>query len=105
MRIGERVREERKKHGLTLENLAVKTGRTAGAIGHWETGRNSPPFDDLVAICDAIGISLAELLNIETPTTADEQVLIECYRKMTPKAKQALMAYAFSVTNTDTPKP
>ena len=51
------VRHERKRQGLTLEELAERVGLTAGALSHIETGRRLPSPEIAVAIAHALGLS------------------------------------------------
>lgn len=41
---GDRLRELRKKHGLTQERVAERLGVTYQAVSKWETGVTSPNF-------------------------------------------------------------
>ncbi|MBV5295499.1 MULTISPECIES: LexA family transcriptional regulator [Curvibacter] len=43
---------------LTLEQLGEKLGRSKGAIGHWETGKNKPSYDQVMAIHELTGYPL-----------------------------------------------
>lgn len=50
-----RVREMRKKSGLSLRELADRLGVTAGAVWFWEQGRNQPSLTTIVAIAAHAG--------------------------------------------------
>ena len=54
-RIGERIREERKKKGLTQEMLAQKVGMQRAHISRIEQGKCSTGFDLLQRIAEALG--------------------------------------------------
>lgn len=53
------IRHERKRRGLTLEELAEKVGLTAGALSHIENGRRLPAPENAVAIARALGFDEA----------------------------------------------
>lgn len=54
MSVGSRIRELRKKKGLTQKQLAEKVGVTANAITNYETGISSPKVEILYKIIDAL---------------------------------------------------
>ena len=47
MSMGTRIKELRKKSGMTQTDLAKKLGVTKGTISTWETGSRTPSFDAL----------------------------------------------------------
>ena len=53
-----RLREDR---GLTLEALAFKSGVSIGSLGRIELGRSSAAWSTVLAIIDALGMSLKQL--------------------------------------------
>jgi len=59
--LGGRLREIRKKRGFTLQQLADKTGLTAGLLSKIENLRTSPSLPVLSDIARALGTDMAEL--------------------------------------------
>ena len=57
-RIGMRVAEERRKRGLTQQQLADMTGMKQGNIARIEAGRYSARFDTLQTIAEAMGLTV-----------------------------------------------
>jgi transcriptional regulator with XRE-family HTH domain len=56
-KIGNKIREERIKQGLSLSALANATGLSKAYIGQVETGRTaSPGFDGVARLCGELGI-------------------------------------------------
>lgn len=53
---------ERKKSGLTYEELAARAGLDRSTVALWERGERSPGFGALLKVCQAIGIELSALL-------------------------------------------
>lgn len=62
MSLGEKIREQRKKAGLSQEQLAEKLNVFRQAITKWETGKGIPDVANLIAISDEFGLSLDELI-------------------------------------------
>ena len=62
MSLGEKIREQRKKAGLSQEQLAEKLNVSRQAITKWETGKGIPDVANLIAISDEFGLSLDELI-------------------------------------------
>ncbi len=62
MNLGEIIREQRKKAGLSQEQLADKLNVSRQAITKWETGKGIPDVCNLIAISDEFGLSLDELI-------------------------------------------
>ena len=56
--IGERLKELRKKSGMTQTDLAKKLGVTKCTISTWETGSRTPSFDKLNELCDLFDVRL-----------------------------------------------
>lgn len=58
MNIGLWVKAARKSAGWTQTKLGDAVGRTKANVGHWETGKHEPSFDQIVAISRATGFPL-----------------------------------------------
>ena len=75
MSLGEKIREQRKKAGLSQEQLAEKLSVSRQAIMEWETDNEIPDVADLIAISDEFGLSLDELIKgditVKKKTIAD----------------------------------
>lgn len=59
--LGGRLREIRRKKGLTLQQLADRTGLTAGLISKIENLRTSPSLPVLSDLAKALGTDMSEL--------------------------------------------
>ncbi|MGN0831409.1 MAG: helix-turn-helix domain-containing protein [Candidatus Ornithospirochaeta sp.] len=62
MTLGERTRDERKKRGLSQEELADILNVSRQAITKWETDRGIPDIANLIRISEEFEISLDELI-------------------------------------------
>ena len=54
--LGNDVRALRKSRNLTLNELAIKVGRSVGFVSQVERGLSSPSIDDLRALASALGV-------------------------------------------------
>lgn len=61
-RIGNLIKELRKKNNLTQEKFAEKYGVTYQAVSKWENGKNIPDISLLKQICDDYDININDLL-------------------------------------------
>jgi transcriptional regulator with XRE-family HTH domain/quercetin dioxygenase-like cupin family protein len=59
--VGERIREERTKRGVTLRGLARGVGVSASLISQIETGKCQPSVGTLYAITTTLGISVEDV--------------------------------------------
>lgn len=64
MTIGERIKELRKKNGITQEKLAEHLCISYQAVSKWECGLSSPDLSIIVSLTKLFGISADELLGI-----------------------------------------
>ena len=69
-KIGKFLADDRKEKGLTQQELAKIVGVTDRAISNWENGRRMPDISLFKVLCEALDISLNELL-------AGEKILVE----------------------------
>ena len=59
--LGERIKDARKKKGLTQDDLAKMLGITFAMIGQYERGERNPKRETLQRIADALGVNIGEL--------------------------------------------
>ncbi len=74
--LGCRLREIRKKRGMTLQELGQKTGVTAGLLSKIENFRTVPSLPALVTIARALGADLGELFAGLSCDTGSQWLLI-----------------------------
>jgi len=65
--VGARLREWRRRRGLTQEQLAERAGLSYKFIGEIERGTGNPTIDTLGHLADALGVEPAELLRAASP--------------------------------------
>lgn len=61
-----RIREIRKKCGLTMKELGERVGVSESAISQYETGKRQPDYETLLKIADYFNVSVDYLLGQET---------------------------------------
>lgn len=65
--LGKRITTNRKRLGLTQDQLAEKLGITAQAVSKWENDLSCPDISTLPHLADIFGITTDELLGREAP--------------------------------------
>ncbi len=68
VKIGKFIAECRKKENLTQMQLAEKLNITDRAISKWETGKAMPDSSIMLELCDALKITVNDLLSGEVVT-------------------------------------
>jgi transcriptional regulator with XRE-family HTH domain len=63
--LGDQVRRLRLERGMTLEEVAAKSGCSLGSLSQLERGKGNPAFFTLVRIAHALDVPIARLLHIE----------------------------------------
>ena len=77
MTLGEKIREARRKCGLSQEQLADKMSVSRSAIAKWETDKGLPDVGNLKLLARLLSSSLDRLL--DDAEEADESVIREKY--------------------------
>ena len=77
MTLGEKIREARRKCGLSQEQLADKMSVSRSAIAKWETDKGLPDVGNLKLLARLLSTSLDRLL--DDAEKADESVIREKY--------------------------
>lgn len=69
--VGRRIRERREQLGLSLREVAARSGLSLNAISRIERGDNSPTVASLQVIATALGVRITEFF-----ATAPEQTIV-----------------------------
>lgn len=92
--LGERVREQRRKRGLTLEGLAERVGSSKSYM--WEIENKDvarPSAEKLALIATALDTTVEYLLagdGVQEEENADDIAFFRKYKKMDAPAKERL---------------
>ena len=62
MNIGNKIRELRKKKGITQISLQMQTGIEQSLISKFESGERTPPTETLVLLADFYNVSIDYIL-------------------------------------------
>jgi transcriptional regulator with XRE-family HTH domain len=78
VRFGAQLRHARETNRLSLGDLAERCGVTASFLSRVERDETSPSVASLVAICDALGLPIAELFTVPQTTLVrrDDRALL-----------------------------
>lgn len=77
--IGPRLRRLRLDRGITLDELATRTGLSSSTLSRLETGKRQPTLDVLIPLAQAHHVALDQL--IAAPATGDPRVHLEPLRR------------------------
>ena len=72
--IGSYIAQKRRAQNLTQEQLAEKLGVSNKTISKWENGKCMPDYSIIQTLCDALGVTLPELMDGED--AADSSVRV-----------------------------
>src|ERR687889_1987286 len=64
-RLGTRVKELRRRGGLTLEDLAERAGVSRAMISKLERGEKNPTLVVAAKVAEGLGVSLSQLVGVE----------------------------------------
>ena len=62
MEIGNRIREERDKHGMSQEDLANAIFVSRQTVSNWETGKTYPDVQSLLLLSNLFGVTIDSLV-------------------------------------------
>lgn len=99
--IGQRLREERKRKGWTVKELADMSGAALNSIRNYEDGIHSAKLELLLVFQD-LGIDIGYVLTgkrASTVTGEREQQLIDKFVRLDDQQKGVLLAMASSLLN------
>ena len=70
--VGQRLRSERERHGVSLRELARRLEISPSALSQIETGKNRPNVETLYMIVAELGLSLDDLVFRRKRGAADD---------------------------------
>ena len=74
--LGKRITAQRRKLGLTQDQLAEKLGVTAQAVSKWENDQSCPDITTLPKLADIFGITTDELLGVSSAEPVHEAEVV-----------------------------
>lgn len=75
----DKLKQLRKRDGLTQQSLANMLGVTCGTVGMWETNRRKPTMESVIRMCKIFDTTCDELLGnqLPVPERTIEKKLVE----------------------------
>lgn len=58
----QKLREERKKRGMTQQEVADKIGINRGSYSNWENGKREPTLDNIIKLANILDVTVDYLL-------------------------------------------
>ncbi|MGN0155037.1 MAG: helix-turn-helix domain-containing protein, partial [Lachnospiraceae bacterium] len=101
MKIYEKIFARLEELHMSQSELSRKTGISTSTINDWKNKEINPQADKLAIICNALDMSLVDLLcadeekeeNIIVDYNSEEKYLIECYRNASGLLKRHIVNY------------
>jgi XRE family transcriptional regulator, aerobic/anaerobic benzoate catabolism transcriptional regulator len=90
--IARRIRSARDRAGFTRKQLATASGASERYLALLEAGTGNPSVDKMLAIADALGLAMAELLPMGGERDASVTVAASLLRRLPPDELQQLLA-------------
>lgn len=102
MKIGRFIAQSRKELGWTQRQLADSLQISDKTVSKWETGRGLPEVALMMPLCQALGISVNELLSGERFAESEfkertERVIMDLVREREENKKKVVLAVASTV--------
>ena len=96
--IGKYIARKRKGKNLTQQQMAEKLGVSNKTVSKWENGKCMPDYSVIESLCQALSITLSELMNGEDTgkrgTQAyDDAQMLELLRRMQELERQKGILY------------
>src|ERR1700732_1513058 len=107
-RLGERVREERARRGMTRRILARDSGLSERYLAQLESGKGNLSIKLLRRVADALNLPLPRLLGGEPAEPAELGRIVELLRRLPPDRlgqARALLDAHFSAADSRAPPP
>lgn len=83
--IAQRIRSARARAGFTRKQLAAASGASERYLAHLEAGTGNPSVEKLLAIADALGIAMADLLPLGGERDASIAEAAQLLRRLPPE--------------------
>lgn len=77
LKVGQKIREARTARNMTQMGLADEMGVSYQAVSNWERGSSMPDISKLEQLCNALHITIYELLGTEDPQTKTVSRILE----------------------------
>ena len=90
--LGKRIRDARKKCGLTQKELAAQTGLAVKTVQDIEKGRKNPTYETLARLMERLGVSPDAAFHSETIAPTEEMKdFLEYFQSCNPRGQEILL--------------
>lgn len=98
--IGSYIAQKRRAKNLTQEQLAEKLGVSNKTISKWENGKCMPDYSIIQTLCDALGVTLPELMDGDDAADSSARVyddarILDLLRRTQELERQKGILYGF----------
>ena len=96
--IGKFIAQKRKEKNLTQEQLAEKLGVSNKTISKWENGKCMPDYSVVKNLCEALQITVAELMDgecaeVRSVRAYDDEQIMDLLKRTQELEKQKNLLY------------
>lgn len=95
MSLPDKIQLERKKRGLSQEQLANLLNVSRQSVSKWESGQSSPEIDKVVLLSEVFGVTTDYLLKETAAATEPESPVAAVKTKPPPANKKAAVTRIF----------
>ena len=100
--IGSYIARKRKEQNLTQEQLAQQLGVSNKSISKWENGKCMPDYSVIQALCDALHVTLPELMDGEDAADSsvrvyDDEQILDLLRRTQELERQKGILYGIAL--------
>ncbi len=90
MNVAERIRFFREQKGITVNKLANLSGISQSFLRDIELGSKKPTVETISLLCDALGITLNDFFDDNSPKALKENDLLQQIYRLTPSQQETL---------------
>ena len=94
--MAQKLRELRKAHGLSVDEVGAAIAKSGKTISAWEVGRGQPDADKLMELCRLFEVHISDFYNdnslLSASITSDEDELLDSYRALNETGRQMARA-------------
>lgn len=95
-----KLREYRKRSGLTMKKLGEMVGASEASISQYETGRVEPDIELMIKMSNVLGITVDNLIGrteeteTEKPITDEARILVKGIDRLPPEDRKQILDMA-----------
>lgn len=93
MDIKERLEELRKQRNISVYELTIRADLSENTIYHWYNNKAVPSLTGLIAVCNALEITIEEFFNpkVKGALSIRESELVELFSKCEKEEQEAIL--------------